>query len=191
MLIKRSVLFLILLSWGVVYGQKKFEKEFRLKEEDVPPAALQFVQPDELDARVKWYFEENLEGNSVEAKLKRDGQRFSIEFDTTGTFLDIEVLSALSVLSKEVRDSIDEHLESSFQRYKVQKLQLQYSGRISSFDAFLRSVKPSEDFILRYELILKAKRESQWALYEITFTERGDHLTTSRIVLRNTDNLEF
>ncbi len=191
MVLLRSGLVILLLLGGVAYGQTKFEKEYRLPDESVPMEARQFVQFDGLDARIRWYFEENLEGNSIEAKFKHDKQNYSIEFDTLGKFLDIEVKASFSSLDEAIRKTIEGHLDSTFQRWKVQKAQLQYSGNVLSFKSFLDSGNPLQEFTLRFEIVVKGRRNSQWALYELTFNDRGDHLKTSRIMLRNTDNLEF
>lgn len=72
-------------------GQTKYEREFRMSEKKVPQKAREFVHSMDFESKVKWYFEENLQGNSIEAKLKQQGQQYSVEFDTLGTLQDVEV----------------------------------------------------------------------------------------------------
>lgn len=70
-------------------AQQKFEKESRLKPEDVSVAAKQFIETVDMDTKWKWYFEENLVGNSVEAKTKYQRKWYSVEFDTSGNIQDV------------------------------------------------------------------------------------------------------
>ena len=47
-------------------AQEKFEKEYRIKTDEVPPTALNFVEALNLNTKIRWYFEENLKGNAIE-----------------------------------------------------------------------------------------------------------------------------
>ncbi|MEE4257675.1 MAG: hypothetical protein V2I47_11605 [Bacteroidales bacterium] len=173
------------------FGQNKFEKEDRMKEQMVPETAKSFVLFDGLKTKVRWYLEENLEGYSIEAKLKYDGKRYSIEFDTSGVFQDIEIEAVFGGLTLNTGMKITEELGSSFSKYKVQRLQHQYSGNIPSFSSFLYSLETRNEYILKYEIVVKGKTEDGWNLYELLFDQDGALEKRSRIIFRNTDNLEF
>jgi len=172
-------------------GQTKFEKESRLKEEKVPQTAKSFVRLDGASTRVRWYFEENLDGNSIEAKLKHDGNRYSIEFDTSGMFQDIELESVFDAIPLNTGTMIRKILDSEFEKYTIRKLQLQFSGNIKSLSLFLENPEREKEYTLKYEIVLKGRIEKEWALYELIFTSDGKLEKRSRIIFRNIDNLEF
>lgn len=186
---------ILLWTWIILaisaMGQSKFEKEDRLQEQMVPETAKSFVLFDGLETKVRWYQEENLEGNSIEAKLKYDGKRYSIEFDTAGVFQDIEIEAAFGVLAMNTGMKITKELGSHFSKYKVQKLQYQYSGNIPSFSSFLFSLESGNEYIIKYEIVVKGKTEDGWNLYELLFDQDGTLEKRSKIIFRNTDNLEF
>jgi hypothetical protein len=72
MKISKNIIFLALILFfpAILQAQKKYEKEYRIKQEEVPEEALEFIHSAAIDFSEKWYFEENLEGNSIEAKFK-------------------------------------------------------------------------------------------------------------------------
>ena len=170
-------------------AQTKYEREYRLKRERVPSPALEFVGTP--DTKIKWYYEENLEGNSVEAKFDLDGKFYSVEFDTLGTLEDIEIDAEINSLPGPILEKIREGLQGTYTKFVLRRLQLQYSNGISSFSDFLNVDDPAEQYELRYEFVVKAKKDSHWKLYEIIFGRDGDIERTSEIIFRNTDNLEF
>jgi hypothetical protein len=92
MTVKLIILLKILLLLATsAFGQVKYEKEFRLKPGQVPVKARQFIDSINLQQKVKWYYEQNLKGNSIEAKFRMNHKRYSIEFDTLGNLQDVEV----------------------------------------------------------------------------------------------------
>ena len=183
-------IFLCLLTLHSI-SQTKFEKEYRLKEDQVPAKAINFVEPQKLDTKVKWYYEENFEGNSIEAKFKYDGRRYSVEFDTSGVLQDIEIEALPIERPGNLNKLILEQWDLNFKKYKYVKLQFQYSGAIKSFDDFLRSEDPEQDYTMKYELVLKVRTEEGWKMYELLYDQDDTLERKSRIVFRNTDNLEF
>jgi len=74
-----------------LFAQEKFEMESRLKQNDVPSNALNFIDSLSLKNKVKWYLEEGIERKSIEAKFKRSGKKHSVEFDILGNIEDVEI----------------------------------------------------------------------------------------------------
>lgn len=185
----------ILLVLGVFYNsakaQQKFERESRLKTEEVPAAALQFTESVKMDTRWKWYLEENLVGNSVEAKTKHDGKWYSVEFDTAGKIQDVEIEKDFLEIDEEIRESILKALDSMFSTHKIDKIQIQYSAETPVLLAILNNKADRNTSRIQYEMVVKGKKEGRPKLYELTFNDGGNLLESAEIIFRNTDNLEF
>ncbi|MDD4108082.1 MAG: hypothetical protein PHH93_05115 [Prolixibacteraceae bacterium] len=188
MIIGTSLFFILQINAS---AQQKFERESRLKPDNVPPEALQFIKAVEMNTRWKWYFEENLEGNSVEAKTKYNGRRYSVEFDTTGIIQDIEVETKWQEMDEHIRSNISESLDSLFTRHNIIKIQIQYSAEKPVLLAILNNKAEFSESRIQYEIEVKGKETGRPKLYELTFTELGKLTDISEIIFRNTDNLEY
>lgn len=190
--LKSFVLFFVIFSFPLfVLGQTKFEKEHRIKPEEVPSKALQFLHSSNTNFSEKWYYEKNLVGNSVEAKFKYNKAHYSVEFDTLGNIQDIEVETEFHELPEKLQSEITASLQNSYSKFKITRLQIQYSRPIESFQYFLDNKDLLNKFPVNYELIVKGKSNNQLELYEITFNPNGEMVKTEQIIFRNTDNLEF
>ena len=84
-----SLLFFVSTS---AFSQEKYEKEYRIKTAKVPQAALEFIHSAGFAKKVKWYREEGLTSNSIEAKTKHHKTKYSIEFNTAGEIEDVEYI---------------------------------------------------------------------------------------------------
>ncbi|MEL7341524.1 MAG: hypothetical protein AAGM67_13685, partial [Bacteroidota bacterium] len=104
-----SVLFIFISASGL-HAQEKLEKERRIQDDEVPAAARSFIDSCMFGGTIKWYSEEELDGMSVEAKLKEVGYRYSIEFDTLGQIEDVEIEREPDQLSSWVIDSMRAYL---------------------------------------------------------------------------------
>jgi hypothetical protein len=172
-------------------AQQKFERESRLKAEDVPTEALKFIDAVEMNTRWKWYFEENLVGNSVEAKTKHKGKRYSVEFDVAGNIQDVEIEMNWQKLDELVRRNVSDALDSLFTRHKIDKIQIQYYAESTILLAFLNNEVPAPQARIQYEIVVKGKTTGRPKLYELTFSDNGKLFELSEIIFRNTDNLEY
>ncbi|MDQ4139839.1 MAG: hypothetical protein M3142_04880, partial [Bacteroidota bacterium] len=121
----------ILLITNQTFGQTKYEKEYRLKPQEVPVEARKFVDALRFSGKVKWYFEENLKGNSIEAKVTNNQKRYSLEFDTLGNLQDVEVQIDWLEIPEVTRNNISGSLDSEYSDYKINKIQVQYTGKNS------------------------------------------------------------
>lgn len=193
MRISKNIIFLALILFfpAILQAQTKYEKEYRIKQEEVPEKALEFIHSATIDFSEKWYFEENLEGNSIEAKFKYNQKRYSVEFDTSGNLLDIEIETPFDALTEKLQASIKNSLQNTYSKFKIRKMQVQYSGPIASFADFLNEPNREEHYYINYELVVKGKKNRQWNLFEMTYNSQSELEKTEQIILRNTDNLEF
>lgn len=174
-------------------GQNKYEKEYRISSDIVPPSALNYVEKFNFEKKVKWYREENLTLASIEAKTKRNKQRYSIEFDTTGQLQDLEIEIDFETINAPAQKAICDALSQEFDRYKFEKIQQQYAGNAAAILAYFLEEKMhiSPEIIIQFEIVLEGKTADKVNLYECTFSQQGSLISKRRIVLRNTDILEY
>lgn len=185
-----ALLFLAIFS-NQLYAQIKYEKESRLKEKDVPTIALDFIDSLAVGRKVRWYFEEGLNRTSIEAKFKMNDQKYSIEFDTVGNLEDVEIQLDWDELNKSLRDSIDFYLGHDCKKFKVKKIQIQYSGDRSVLLPKLKTGESRGNYIVRYEVVAKCCKEENVTLLEYLFSDSGQKLTVSQIVFKNSSHLEY
>jgi len=173
-------------------AQVKYEKETRIEEEEVPERARQFIARIAPTKNENWYREQNLKGVAIEVKLKKEGDRYSIKFTEEGEILDVEKEINWKQIPAEPREEIEEELEEMFDRYRIEKIQVQYRGSAQDLITYIqtgkqRKVKKS----MQYEIVVNGKRKGKYHLYEATFDREGDDESLERILTRRTDNMEF
>lgn len=190
---KLSMLFLFfiqLLISNVLLAQK-YEREYRIKSGEVPSEARQFVEDLDFDRNIRWYMEEGLDQRSVEAKTKYQGYRYSIEFDTTGQLQDIEVEVEWKALPTETLQAICSQLSEDFDKFKIVKIQVQYSGNQEVLQQLTTDGFDTNSADVKYELIVKGAEPGEVNWYEYLFSDAGTLEHRTVIVFRNTDNLEY
>lgn len=172
-------------------AQEKYERERRISVAEVPAAAVSFLDSCEFESRVKWHEEESLEGKSVEATAKKSRLRYSIEFDTLGSIQDVEIDHRESQVPILVMTKIHQYLDSSFVRYRLKNIQVQWTGSRSALLDLVRSNQTPITHTTRYELIVKGRDDSGVQLYEILFSDKGEMIRRSVIIFRHTDHLDY
>jgi hypothetical protein len=189
----RSLLFFLLLfvSPIILSGQEKYERESRISIEAVPLAAQEFVNRLPIQKKIKWYLEESLTHLSIEAKFKLNQRKYSVEFDSLGQLEDVELLATAEAISAVSRENINKLLRDSFIRYRIRKVQFQYTGETEALLTVIAQDSTNEDTTLKFELIVKGKTEEGVHLYEMLFNEEGQLLSKRKIVLKNANNLEY
>ncbi|SHI61978.1 hypothetical protein [Aquimarina spongiae] len=173
------------------YAQVKFEKEYRIKEDQVPSQAVTFIKKAFNEVKIKWYKEESHEGKTIEAKTVVDGIKHSIEFDTLGTPLDVERTVKLSSLSSTLQEDIKTTLEQQFVKYKIIKIQTQWKAADETLIQLLRKEKTTHPYAQNYEIVLKGMVERSYQRFEVLLNEKAELLKILTIQQRNTDNLDF
>lgn len=189
-------LFLVFLAaLNTVFAQVKYEKEYRIKPEEVPALALAFTAALDFEKRIHWYKEEGLEATSIEGKIKnrQTGKRYSIEFSPDGTFEDVEIEIDWNEVPRLPGDSIYINLTRSFEKFKIEKIQVQFTGVEAAVQQKIRnrSIKPGPEVNTHYELITKVKKRKEVYRLELLFNLEGMLIRQDRLVSKNTDNLEY
>jgi hypothetical protein len=172
-------------------AQQKFEKEYRLKTEEVPLLARQFVDSLDFDRRVRWYMEISQDGKTVEAKSRRDGSRYSIEFDTTGTLQDVEIEIRFGDVPEKLRETITQKLDAELDRVRITKIQEQLTGSKKNILDYLKGSQDKTGLTTRYEAIVRGSKDGERNEFEYTFSLEGEIEKRAKVVFRNTDNLVY
>lgn len=188
----KTALRIILILFTVsINAQDKSEKEQRVHIKQVPGLAVEwFNDAYEKKRKTRWYFEETSGQQSYEAKLKWKGHMHSVEFDTSGVIQDIEIGVEWHELPVLVQENITLHLDSAFQKYRVQKIQEQWTGTPDDLEDLIDEGE-RDDLTIRYELEYYGKNESADELWEGLFDTDGFLLQERVVKLRPTDNLNF
>ncbi|WP_027878570.1 hypothetical protein [Mesoflavibacter zeaxanthinifaciens] len=181
---------LIFLTVLQLSAQNKYEQESKISFTNVPEKARLFVSKIIQSKKVKWYKEQSNNGISFEAKSKFKGEKYSIEFDTNGTIEDIEIEKKWNDLPKTIQQNIINSLQNTFIKHKIRKIQIQFSAEEKDLiNYFKDDVK--NNITVKYEIVVKGKSDSGKHLFELLFNHKGQLEATSKIVFRNTDNIEF
>ncbi|NER18746.1 hypothetical protein [Spongiivirga citrea] len=183
-------LIFLLLNTYILLSQDKLEKEYRLNEQQIPKKALDYVASFNFVNKIKWFAEESLTAMTIEAKTKTKKGLYSIEFDKNGALEDLEIDIDFKSIPAPVKLQIIDHLTSNYKRHRIKKTQLQYSGNPEDIRDYLVLSK-EKSIIKKYEIVIKAKNESGVHLYEFLFSHTGDLERKSKIIFRNSDNLEY
>ncbi|AXT60257.1 hypothetical protein D1816_07810 [Aquimarina sp. AD10] len=189
---------IILLFFCLVYcnlfgiqEQIKFEKEQRIKKVQVPQNALSFIDSCFTQKKIKWFAEKSQDGKTFEAKAKYNNYRYSIEFDTSGNLIDIEKTIPYKSLPTEIKTKINLRLSKAFLKPKIIKIQEQWVGNKKALLQLIKKGNTSEQYVLNYEIVLKAKKSGAFKMFEVLINTNGEIIKTLEIIERNTDNLEF
>ncbi len=186
-----SLLLALLTTTPSAFSQLKYEREIRIRPATVPAQARAFAGAALGAQKVRWYQEINLDFFSYEAKVKKGGRRYSIEFDTAGRVQDVEIEVEFSSLDTGLRQKIDSTLSGLFSSHKITKTQLQWTGEAPALRDLVRSGATEKPYAERVEIVFKCREAGQPKLYEALFDISGNLLSKLEIVPRNTDNLDY
>jgi len=192
---KKIIFLLIIISipLTIISGQYKYEREYRLDKNKVPPSALEFVDALNFSKKIKWYKEEGLQTSSVEAKTKHQSKKYSIEFDLNGKLEDIEITMGWESVPIETRQPIVQYFNDHFQKHKICKTQIQLTGEKEILINTISnpSMERNEEVRIHYEIVAKVKHNGKHQKMEFLFSEIGEMKKQSIILQKNTDNLEY
>ena len=182
--------FLIIFPF-VLKAQPKYEREYRIESEIVPLPAKEFIDSIGAGSKIRWYKEIGFNSVSLEAKFKYKNKMFSAEFDTLGNLQDVEYIIKKREISSIVYTKIEHKLDSLYQKWKFQKIQIHYNGKPSDILTAINKKEQNENVTLFYEIILKGKTEEGTELYELTFNHQGTLQKIQQIVQDKADHLEY
>lgn len=175
-----------------VLGQDKVEREVRIKEPQVPLEAREWLKDAfEKVRKPKWYKEYSELGYSFEAKFKLKDRFHSVEFDSLGNVLDVEIEIEWEGLSDEVKANLTTHFEGTLRGFKLGKIQIQYSGLSGDLEDFFDE-EETDGVLIQFEIEYQAEDQLEVIrLWEGTFSFDGKFLTHRRIEVREIFNLSF
>jgi hypothetical protein len=185
------ILVLFLVSFSPVFSQEKFEKERRIKVEEVPPKALSFMDSLHFQPKIRWYLEEGISNKSVEAKFRRNQARYSVEFNEMGEIEDIEKEIEWEDIDLKVRQSMNQQLGMDCTKYKKTRVQRQFTGSRQELFAWLNHGQKDQNTVIKYEIVVRCRKGRQVDLYEYLFDAEGEFVTRSKIVFRKSSHLEY
>lgn len=183
-----------LIAWLLytpVLGQQKYEREYSIKPVAVPQKAMEFVTSVFKETKIHWYREEGLTGNTIEAKLKSAGKRYSVEFDEAGNIQDVEIMSSINNMNANGKANLKDTLGKAFSRYKIVKTQIHWKGSEESLKRSVMKDGAVKGVMIRYELIVKGRRDKTEKYFEVLAEQGGAIVHIHEIVQRNTDNLIY
>ena len=186
-----SLLLVLVCCLTKSFAQDKFEKESRIKKAQVPATALNFIKAAGFSQKIKWYKEESLVGYSYEAKTIDQGRKYSVEFDSLGKIEDIEYKISWAVIPPLAKAKIEAYFDRKYQKKKIVKVQVQVSGPSPNLIQWIKDKKTPPEITTKYELVIKGSKAKQSQMMEYLFTEAGTVERASKIVLKNTDHLEY
>jgi len=171
---------------GFTWSQEKVEVEKKLNPNDFPATALQMLSPYLKDAkRIRYYKEIDGKQESYEVKFKKNQHRYSVEFNKEGVLEDVEVQVRFSQLSKNKKQLIKDYLNEFFDRWKIEKIQLQYYKleRIS---------KPIDwDENVPLEVIVATKTNGKLEKFELQFSENMECLSKRKVIRQSYEFVLF
>ncbi len=188
--IRGCLIIFLVFKISFLQAQQKLEKEYRLDIEQIPTLALDYVSSFNFKKNIKWYVEESLSGVTIEAKTKTKNGRYSLEFTKEGILEDVEIDVDEADLTENVNQAIHTYLSLTYKRYRIRKIQVQYSGDPIQIRKLLLN-NTQGNVTLKYELIAKAKDSTGVHLYEFLFNVDGELEQKSKVIFRNSDNLEY
>jgi hypothetical protein len=185
------LLSLFLFTLPIFFSQEKIERESRVKVHQIPELALSFIDSLSIERKIKWYREEKINGVSFEAKFRMNQTKYSIEFDTLGNVEDIETERKKQSLPESLQATIMSTLKKECLSFKLEKIQLQFSGsRLILFSELTQTPAPGKP-ITRYEIVVRCKSVQKTVLYEYLLSETGDVISQFEIVFKPSSHLEY
>ena len=191
---RKLLLFFSVVTISVLstFSQEKFEKEYRIKATKVPKKSLKFIKNLDVQKKVRWYAEESQDGKTFEAKVKHNGHKYSIEFSEKGDIIDVEKTIQFSELTNKINRNISEGLAKRFQKFKIKKIQVQFSGHVNQqYSKIFKLVSNHAQVTILYELIVKGKTKKENSRFEILMNAEGEILKELKFKPSNSINLEF
>lgn len=190
---KRFLVHTCLLLWLVslhTSAQEKYEREYRIDRKEVPQKALDFIQQIPNVQKVKWYYEESQDGETVEAKFRYNQHKVSVEFTNKGDILDVEIKTRLGEFPTKEQAVIRKTVGSRFDKYRIRKIQKQFS-KLSEADFQKLFTNPAAFTTYAYEIVVKGKKKKKFHLYQLQISQQGEVLSQLKFAPPNSLNLEF
>lgn len=191
---KWAAVLLALLGLQSLSAQVKYEREYRIRKEQFPEAALEVLGSSLDDVRrLRFYREVDSNRRSFEMKFKKDRLHYSVEFTPEGVLEDVEVLIKPVDIPEESWSRIGAVLSDRFTRHKVRRIQQQYpraafdSDELTLRNAFQNLLLPE----LNYEIVVQGRTERGLMQYEALFDSDGKLLNIRKALPANYDHILY
>lgn len=183
-----------LFQYSLGFSQVKVEREHRIKKNQFPEAAHDFIKDKLNDAKkIRFYKETDTTKITYEAKFKKDKLHYSVEFDESGKLEDIEILIKEVDVPEDSWSNITKSLEEKFDKHKIRKIQQQYhitsdeEAETTLKNAFQNLLIPS----LNYEIMVRGNIRDNHADFEILFNGEGDFIKMRESLPANYDHVLY
>lgn len=182
---------LLMLLASVSYGQKR-EIEKAVSSADVPENAKKWLDDTyEGNPNVRWFFQTDGEKEVFEAKLKWKRKWHSVEFLPDGEILNIEILMRHKDLDKEVQQNLSTYLNDTYQRSKIDRIQIQYTGDSGDLEDLIDENEMGPSLTIMYEIEYFGRQNGKNNIWEGHFDKQGNFIKKRAIELRSTDVLNY
>ncbi|WP_428234739.1 hypothetical protein [Gracilimonas sp.] len=171
----------------------KNEVEKSIDRDAMPARALSLInqfwkEPKKAD----FYRQSDGEMISYEVKLNWEDHPYSIEFDATGSLIDVEQLIEFEELPRALQNTITEEINNQYTTFRLTRVQRQYSAFENDDDEEVLEKILEEDFedlLIRYEIEIDGQNKTELGSFEILFDVNGNLIQKRRIVRRSLDNI--
>lgn len=184
------VVFLFLQS-VFLFSQNKIEKETEIPANMFPKQAVAYVLDLLPEGKVFWIKEENEAGLSYEAKFKLENKWYSIEFDEYGRFEDAELRLAKKELQGPILKKIKSTLSKDFEKYKIQKIQIQWKGNPEAVKKLIQEKKEDEGIEVYYEIVVQTYVNKTYSDFEYLFDFQGVFVRKLKFQQTSDDHLLY
>ena len=179
------------LNFNFAFTQVKYEKEYRIDEGRIPENIKSYLNTITFKNKIKWYKDEALNKYTYEAKTSHNNLNFSIEFDSLGIIEDVEFEIEWKNIPKLTQKNIEIYLDSVYQKKKIIKVQIQYTGKSENLIDVIKDIELKNRLTRKYEIVLKGKENKKFQMMEYLFSNEGKFEDKAIIIMKNTDNLEY
>ena len=179
------------LNFNFAFTQVKYEKEYRIDEGRIPENIKSYLNTITFKNKIKWYKDEALNKYTYEAKTSHNNLNFSIEFDSLGIIEDVEFEIEWKNIPKLTQKNIEIYLDSVYQKKKIIKVQVQYTGKSENLIDVIKDIELKNRLTRKYEIVLKGKENKKFQMMEYLFSNEGKFEDKAIIIMKNTDNLEY
>lgn len=165
----------------------KKEIEKGIDEDELPSEIVKQLDemPIVLD-EADFYYQKDVDSESYEAKVDYEDYRYTVSFDTKSNLNDIEIVIDESQLPEATREAINQYLNDTFERHKIEKIQLHFTSK-NREKAFSNREEPD-----LYELVVATKdKKSNLEKKELRFDPEGNLKNTRKILRQSYDFLIF
>ena len=165
----RIILLVIsLLLVGSVGRAQKVEREYAIKADEVPGAALAWLDEHyPTRRRERFYRDEGQTATTIEAKFKAADAWHSVEFDLAGAWRDTEVEVPAREVPERVWNEVCGVWSDRYGKFRIARVQTHRGANGSAY----------------YEVELRGRKDFEWNRYEAAIDSSGRVLTFDTIRL--------